>query len=211
MDWAAELEHLQTVFRKFEPNAVILEPVLICLFRNGLWPSIHAQAKQKYCQKDTWDQAIKKAITTKDKTALNIPLLVREIDVCCFQGYRSASKPTKDHTRDQVSSLFRFHKAQAIPSHYSKPIETETPHRDYWKTRRNRNYCNHSPHRARLQGFTLAIGVNTIKTPAQNNHNRGRNRPARSEDRDLSWITCHNCNKKCQFANQYPEPRNSKN
>ena len=53
MDWEAHLEHLQTIFRKFDTNAVISEPVLICLFWNGLKISIHAQAEQEGCQKDT--------------------------------------------------------------------------------------------------------------------------------------------------------------
>ena len=74
MDRAAHLEHLQTVFREFDANTVILEPVLIHLFRDGLRPSIRTQAKQKGRQKDTWDQAIKKAITAKAKAALNLPL-----------------------------------------------------------------------------------------------------------------------------------------
>ena len=40
MDWAAHLEYLQTVFRKFDANVVILEPVLIRLFHNRPPPSI---------------------------------------------------------------------------------------------------------------------------------------------------------------------------
>ena len=74
MDWAAHFEHLQTVLREFDANTVILEPVLIRLFRDGLKPSIRAQAKQKVCQNDTWDQAIKKAITAEAKAALNLLL-----------------------------------------------------------------------------------------------------------------------------------------
>ena len=96
----AYLKHLQIVFRKFDANAVILELVLICLFCNGLRPSIRAQAEQKGCQKDTWDQAIKKAITAEAKTALNLFWGVQEIDACYLRGHRSASKPTEDYTRD---------------------------------------------------------------------------------------------------------------
>ena len=47
IDWAAHLEHLQTAFWEFDANAVILELVLINLFRNGLKPSIRTQAKQE--------------------------------------------------------------------------------------------------------------------------------------------------------------------
>ena len=74
MDWAAHLEHLQTVFRKFDANSVISEPVLIRLFRDGFKPFIRAQVEEKDCQKNTWDQAIKKTITVEAKAALNLPL-----------------------------------------------------------------------------------------------------------------------------------------
>ena len=47
MDWAGHLKHLQTILREFDADAVILEPVLIRLFRDGLRPSIRAQAKQE--------------------------------------------------------------------------------------------------------------------------------------------------------------------
>ena len=53
MDWAAHLEHLQTVLQEFNADEVILEPVLIRLFCNGLRPCIRAQAEQKGRQKDT--------------------------------------------------------------------------------------------------------------------------------------------------------------
>lgn len=73
MDWAAHLEHLQTVIYKFDANAVILEPVLIRLFCDELRLSIHTQAKHQDCWKNTWDQGIRKAITAKVKAALNLP------------------------------------------------------------------------------------------------------------------------------------------
>ena len=72
MDWAAHLKYLQTVFQEFNAHAVISEPVLIRLFRDGLKPSIRAQAKQKSCQKNTWDKPIKKAITAEAKAILSL-------------------------------------------------------------------------------------------------------------------------------------------
>ena len=45
MDRAAHLEHLQTVFQEFDTDVVILEPVLIRLFCNGLRPSIRTLVK----------------------------------------------------------------------------------------------------------------------------------------------------------------------
>ena len=111
---------------------MISEPVLIRLFCDGLKPSIHAQGKQKDCQKDNWDQAIQKAIMAEVKAALNLPLLVHEIDACCPRGYRFALKPTKDYTLDQGSFLFRHQEAQTMPLHWYKRNETsEKPRRDH--------------------------------------------------------------------------------
>ena len=158
MDWTAHLEHLQTVLREFNANAVISEPVLISLFRDGLRPSIHAQAKQKGCQKGILDQAIRKAITAKAKTVFNLPFWVRKMDACCLRGHHFASKHTEDHLRDQVSLLFLSHKAQAMLPHCSKPIETERPRRDHQKSRRNRNVAIAAPAAPGLRALPRPLG-----------------------------------------------------
>ena len=103
---------------------VILEPVLIRLFCNSLRPYIRAQAKQKDCQKNTWDQGIKKAITAEAKAALNLLLSVCEMDARYPRSHRSTLKPTKNHNRDQNSLQFYPQEAQTMPSHCSEQAET---------------------------------------------------------------------------------------
>ena len=111
---------------------MILEPVLIHMFCNGLRPSIRAQAKQNSRQKDTWDQTSKKAITAEAKAALNLFLWVCQIDARCPQGHNSALNPTKDHTRDWGSLPFRPQEAQTMPLYYSEQAETsEKPRWDH--------------------------------------------------------------------------------
>ena len=51
---------------------VISEPILIRLFCNGLRSSICAKDEENGRQKETWEKAIKKTITAKAKTALNL-------------------------------------------------------------------------------------------------------------------------------------------
>ena len=167
IDCAAHLEHLQTVFQEFDPDVVISEPVLIHLFRDGLRPCIRAQAKQESCQKDTWDQAIKKAIAAEAKAALKLALWVLEMDACCPQGHRSASKPTKDHTKDRGSLSFRLQEAQTMPPHRFERAETlDRPRRDYQKDGHNRNCCDCGPCGSRPQGSTPGTRVNTTETLA---------------------------------------------
>ena len=203
MDWAAHLEHLQTILCEFDADAVISKPVLIRLFRNGLRPSICAQAKQEGCQKNTWDQAIKKTITAEAKAALNLPLWVCEMDACSPWGKRSALKPTKDYTRDWSSLPFRPHKAQAMLPYCFKQNVTKRPRRDHQKGRCNKNRRNSGLCGSRPQGSTPATLVDTTKTPAQND--RDCNRPVQREDKNLSRTNCYHYNKKGHFAYQCPE------
>ena len=151
-----------------------------------------------------------KVITAEAKDALNLPSWVREIDICCLRGHRSTLKPIKDHTRDQISLLFRLKKAQTMPHHCSKRAETsKKPRRDHQKGKHNRNCCNYGPRSSRPQGSIPATWINTTKTLAQNNC--GRDQLARWENKDMSRTICYNCNKKTHFANQCPEPRKPKN
>ena len=76
MDWVAYLKHLQIVFKESDLNAILLVLVLIYLFRNSLWLLIRTQTNQNRCQKDNWKQAIKKAINTEAKVALNLLSLI---------------------------------------------------------------------------------------------------------------------------------------
>ena len=47
MDWAAHLEHLQTVLREFDFAAAPNQEDLICYFCDNLRPSIRAQTDEQ--------------------------------------------------------------------------------------------------------------------------------------------------------------------
>ena len=84
MDWAAHLEHLQTVLKEFNPAATPTEEVLICYFCDSLKPSIRAQINEQGRDLDTWEEAIKKAIDVEAKTACQPQSLMREMDNWCL-------------------------------------------------------------------------------------------------------------------------------
>ena len=46
MDWVAQVKHLQTMLKKFDPATASNKEVLICHFRNALKPSIQAQSNK---------------------------------------------------------------------------------------------------------------------------------------------------------------------
>ena len=47
MDWAAYLEHLQTMLKKFDSATALNKEILICYFHNSLKPSIWAQSNKQ--------------------------------------------------------------------------------------------------------------------------------------------------------------------
>ena len=83
MDWAAHLEHLQTVLKEFDPAAAPTKEVLIRYFCDGLRPSIGAQTDERGQDLDTWEKAIKKAIDAEAKAARQPESLMKEMDNCC--------------------------------------------------------------------------------------------------------------------------------
>ena len=83
IDWAAHLEHLQTVLKEFDPAAAPTEEVLICYFCDGLRPSIRAQTDERGQDLDTWEEAIEKAIDAEAKAACQPQSLMKEMDNCC--------------------------------------------------------------------------------------------------------------------------------
>ena len=98
MDWAAHLEHLQTVLKKFDPAPVLNKEVLICYFCNGLRLSIWAQSNKWDWDLDIWKKAIKKDINVEAKVACQPWSLMNEIDRRRCTGHQPSktNKPAKE-------------------------------------------------------------------------------------------------------------------
>ena len=57
-----------------------------------------------------------------------------------------------------------------MSAHCFEQVETlKRLRRNRQRNKQNKNCCNYNPRDFRPQGSTPAIGVNTTKTPAQNN------------------------------------------
>ena len=69
LDWAAHLEHLQTVFREFNSIAAPNEDTMIRYFREGLRPSIRAQLDVRDWDLDSWDEVVDKTVDTEAKVS----------------------------------------------------------------------------------------------------------------------------------------------
>ena len=98
MDWAAHLEHLQSILREFDPTAVLNEETLIRYFRDGLRSYIRAQLNERGRHLDNWEEAIEKAIDAEAKAARQPTSLMKEINARCARGNRPmrSEEPDKD-------------------------------------------------------------------------------------------------------------------
>ena len=86
IDWAAYLEHLQVVFREFNPVAAPNKEILIQYFWEGLRPFIQAQIDSQHQELDFWDKVINKAIEGESKAAFHLATSIQEIDARCWKG-----------------------------------------------------------------------------------------------------------------------------
>lgn len=98
MDWAAHLEHLQSILKEFDPSAVPNEETLIRYFRDGLRPSIRAQLDERGRHLDNWEEAIEKAVDPEAKAARQPTSRTKEIDSRCARGHRPMR--SEDSERD---------------------------------------------------------------------------------------------------------------
>ena len=80
MDWAAHLEHLQAVLRKFDFVAAPNKDTMIWYFQEGLRSSIRAQLDIRDRDLDSWDEVVDKTVDAKAKASLQAPSGTREID-----------------------------------------------------------------------------------------------------------------------------------
>ena len=175
MDWAAHLEYLQTVFKKFDPLVTPTEEVLICYFRDGLRLFIQAQTDEQGQDLDTWKEAIKKAINAEAKAACQPQSLIKEMDNCYSWGHR----PTKNdelarELRDTDKNSSRPQKSKTQALQRSENADTSEK---VWKEKKKNNQSNKRDCRAQ-EDSTLATRVNTKTSVGGNSGKKNRPDPA---------------------------------
>lgn len=70
MYWAADLEYLEAMLKKFDLIAALTKEVLIWCFQKGLRLSIQAQINTWHLELDFWDKVLDKAIRAEFKAVL---------------------------------------------------------------------------------------------------------------------------------------------
>lgn len=181
------------MLKEFDPLAAPNEEVLIRCFREGLRPSIQAQMDSRHRELDSWDEVLDKAIEAESKAALQSATSIREMDARCWKGRR----PDKETSKPQKEEKTKPADNQPTTSAGNNHPASRNPRRNRGNRRDRRSGC--------AAAGTPATGANSIDT--NNNSGADRNRPPK----DLSQITCWNCNQKGHYATKCPQPPKPKN
>ena len=200
-DWASYLEHLQSILVKFDADGALVKSNLIQFFREGLKPLIRAQMELRSQEYDSWDKLVKKTVAADAKANLQPSYYSRDMDNRCPKGnclsYTNLSKHQSsydDHPKKEQPQNPQVQKklTQPLSSDSPRPDSNETSENKTRKEKKKKYYCEHN----RDSGIP-ATGVNA------DNVTSGRT------PKNMSLITCFNCNRTGHYARSCPKKRNS--
>ena len=86
LDWAAHLEHLQSILLEYDPVGASTKPRMLKYSREGLKSSILAELEHPDLELENFDQMVKKAVDTEAKSALRPRSSTKEMDQHCPRG-----------------------------------------------------------------------------------------------------------------------------
>ena len=90
LDWAAYLEHLQSILLEYDPVGAPTKPTMLRYFRKGLKPSVLAELEYQDLELESFDQMVKKTVDVKTKSALWPCSNTKKIDQNCPRSNRPA-------------------------------------------------------------------------------------------------------------------------
>ena len=70
LDWAAYLEHLQSILLEYDPMKALIKLTMLRYFREGLQPSVLAKLEYQDLGLESFDRILKENIDAEAKSAL---------------------------------------------------------------------------------------------------------------------------------------------
>ena len=200
LDWAAHLEHLQSILLEYDPVGAPTKPTMLRYFQEGLKPSVLAELEHRDLELESFDQMVKKAVDAEAKSALRPRSSTKEMDQHCPRGNRPANstKSQGSTMKDPRSEEPKVRGTEAPPGP-QRSESSEKARKEKKKEQRRRD-------QERREGSTPASGVNTAQTGEP--HQKKKKKRSDKAPRDTSQVKCCNCQKHGHYANKCLEPKN---
>lgn len=195
-DWAAHLEHLQSILLEFDADCAPLEGQLGRIFYDGLRPSIKLWIDEVGRQQLPWDELVRTANRAEAKARIHD---YHHLDQRCPKGKRPLKLTLKDSNEQSPEKTKTAPPQKAGGSSQSQRAEqgSEANRNEEKKSRRDKKHRRRQEQKEQKD--------NSGGTPAT-----GANSSGGSKKKDLSHITCFNCDKKGHFASNCSEPPKNK-
>ena len=105
LDWAAHLEHFQSILFKYNLVGALTKPTMLRYFQKGPKPFILAKLKQQDLELESFNQMIKKAVDVKAKSTLWLCFNTKKMD----QNYLWGNWPANSTiAKSQDSTIKNF-------------------------------------------------------------------------------------------------------
>ncbi len=201
-DWAAHLEHLQSILLEFDADCAPSEGQLCRTFYDGLRPSIKLWISEMGRQQLPWYDLVSAANRAEAKTHIED---YRHLDQRCPKGKRPLKRsinsrderPGKKSQPKATTSGLTVTPAKPAASG-SQRLEPGPEDSEKARKEKKKKAFRKRRGKGRREGSAPATGSNAESTVGKKN-------------RDLSQVTCYTCNKKGYYSRDCTEPPKPKN